>query len=76
MKTYPEASAFSRNMRARRRELNMSQNDLAKFCGLEGRNISNYERGYNNVPLDVAILIARALKSTVEDLSQEKEVNA
>ena len=68
MKTYPNNTAFCRNMRARRRELDMSQSELATFCGLTKTNISNYERGYNQPSIEVAMTIAKALKCSVDEL--------
>jgi len=65
---------------ARRKELGLSQADLAESCGLKQPAIARLERGYNAPQLDTYLRVAHALGMDLElvkspCLSQQKERN-
>ena len=61
-------SGLAANIRRRRRELDMSQTELAKRAGVTPDLIWNYEKG-NYVPgADKAYAIAQALGVTLDEL--------
>ena len=53
---------FAANVRTRRKELQLSQEELAFESGLHRTYISGIERGIRNVGIDNIGLIAKALK--------------
>lgn len=56
-------------MSFKRKQLKMTQNDLASLAGLSRASIANIERGHQNVALHHLYAIAEALKvSDVSDL--------
>lgn len=60
---------FGGAMSVRRKQLEMTQNDLAAQTGLSRASIANIERGHQNVALHHLYTIAAALKvSDVSDL--------
>jgi transcriptional regulator with XRE-family HTH domain len=59
---------FGRNMRSRRKELGLSQEELGDRAGLEQSYISNVEAGTRNVSIDNIARIARALRLDIEIL--------
>ncbi len=56
------------NIRTQRKELGLSQEKLAEKADLHPVYIGSVERGEENVSLDSLVRIAKALKSTVQDL--------
>lgn len=52
----------------RRKELGMTQMQLAKVAGVGQHTVSDIERGKHIPRVDVAILISKALYRRVEDL--------
>ena len=52
---------FGTQLRARRRELDLSQEDLANVIGTNRRVLGRLERGVGTVRLEIAIEAARAL---------------
>lgn len=61
------------NIKTRRTELNLSQEDLARLCGWEGRSrISNYERDERDPNYDDIAKIAKALQCSIFDLLPEE----
>lgn len=52
----------------RRRELGMTQEQVARAAGVGQHTVSDIERGLHVPRVDVAILISRALMRPVEDL--------
>jgi transcriptional regulator with XRE-family HTH domain len=52
---------FAANIRARRKELDLSQEELAFEAGLHRTYISGIERGIRNVSIDNIGVIAKAL---------------
>lgn len=64
-------SAFGDRIRARRKELGMSQPDLAKAAGLKQPTISNIERGRNRGSAYV-VQLAHALKCAAQWLATGK----
>jgi transcriptional regulator with XRE-family HTH domain len=69
-----EASIGAR-MRARRRQLGLSQSDLAERLGVSFQQVQKYERGTNRVAASTLVAAAAALASTVAWLVGE-EANA
>ena len=62
-------TAFGGNMSSRRKQLNLTQNDLATRTGLSRASIANMERGHQNVALHHLYAIASALNvARVSDL--------
>ncbi|HZS01904.1 MAG TPA: helix-turn-helix transcriptional regulator [Chloroflexota bacterium] len=59
---------FGRAVRRRRRELGLSQEDLALAAGLHRTYISDVERGARNVSLENIAKIARSLQLSLPDL--------
>ncbi len=60
--------AFGRAVRARRRDLGISQERLAAISGLSRSYMGDVERGGRNVGLVNVAKIARALDCTIGDL--------
>lgn len=61
--------AFGSAMSFKRKQLKMTQNDLASQAGLSRASIANIERGHQNVALHHLYAIAKALNvSDVSDL--------
>jgi XRE family transcriptional regulator, regulator of sulfur utilization len=63
---------FGRNMRHRRKELGMSQEELGDRAGLEQSYVSNVEAGTRNVSIDNIARIARGLNLEIEQLFLNK----
>jgi transcriptional regulator with XRE-family HTH domain len=59
---------FGRNMRRRRKDLGMSQEELGDRAGLEQSYISNVEAGTRNVSIDNIARIARSLGAEIGQL--------
>jgi transcriptional regulator with XRE-family HTH domain len=53
---------FARNLRHRRLQLGISQEDLAELAGLHRTYVSSVERGERNISIDNIERIATALK--------------
>lgn len=62
--------ALGENIRERRLEKNMSQEDLAGIVGVTRMAICNYEEGKRIPALYDALRIAKALGTTVEKLTK------
>jgi transcriptional regulator with XRE-family HTH domain len=60
----PLADIVTRNLKARRSHLQLSQEALAHKAGLSVSYISMLERGQRTPPLDTLEELARALKTT------------
>jgi transcriptional regulator with XRE-family HTH domain len=61
--------AFGNNMSSRRKQLKLTQSDLAALTGLSRASIANMERGHQNVALHHLYAIASALNiESVSDL--------
>lgn len=60
----------------RRKALGLSQTELAQKAGIGQHTVSDIETGLHVPKVDVAILIARALHSTVEELFVVEEGRA
>ena len=58
-----------------RKELDMTQEDLAKELGLRQPVIASYETGRRRMPLPVLLKVAEALHVTVEDLVPETDAS-
>lgn len=61
-------TAFGKNIRSRRQELEISQERLAEQAGLHRTYVGGIERGERNVSLDNILCIAKALNITASDL--------
>jgi transcriptional regulator with XRE-family HTH domain len=59
---------FGRNMRDRRKALDLSQEKLGELAGLEQSYISNVEAGTRNVSIDNIARIAHALNVDISNL--------
>lgn len=55
-------------IRARRKELGVSQEDLAIDCGVERSNMGKIERGENNLSILNLVRIAEALNANAADI--------
>ena len=62
---------LSKNIKARREEIGLSQEALADLCGLHRTYISDIERCQRNVSIDNVERIAQALGVTASDLLKE-----
>lgn len=62
-------------MKFKRIELNMSQTELAKRCGVTRQTIGLIETGEFNPSLKLCIAICRALGVTLNDIFWEEEDN-
>lgn len=58
-------AAIGGRLRARRRQLGMSQSDLAERLGVSFQQVQKYERGANRVAASTLVLAAEALGATV-----------
>ena len=68
MPQIPELRALGASVRARRRELGLSQDSLAAKTGLHRTYIGGIERGERNVSLLNICVLAAALSTSVSDL--------
>ena len=55
-------------MKAARAAKDMSQDDLARICGVSRQTISAIEKGDYNPTLNLCIAIAKALGKTLDEL--------
>lgn len=58
-------------IRARRKELGVSQEELAIDCGVERSNMGKIERGENNLSILNLVRIAEALNANAADILAE-----
>jgi transcriptional regulator with XRE-family HTH domain len=63
--TDPVDFAIGARLRARRRQLNLSQTDLAMKLGVSFQQVQKYERGVNRVSGSTLVAAAAALDTTV-----------
>lgn len=64
------AQALGGRVRARRRELGMTQEQLAEACGVHWTFLGQVERGRRNISLHNILKIAAGLKLDASDLVQ------
>lgn len=64
---------LGQKIRARRKELGMTQEQLAEKLGIGHQALSRIEQGHMAPKMDRLPLLADALKCTVSDLFREKE---
>ena len=64
---------FARNLRKRRVEARLSQEQLANVCGLHRTEISLLERGIRDVRLSTIVRLARGLRIAPAELLAELE---
>ena len=60
--------ALGQHIRARRRDLHLSQQVLAARVGLTFQQVQKYEKGVNRVSFSRLVAISRALECSVGDL--------
>ena len=68
---YMLRETLSKNIKARREEIGLSQEALADLCGLHRTYISDIERCQRNVSIDNVERIAQALGVTASELLRE-----
>ncbi len=61
---------FGKRVRERRVAIGLSQEKFATKCGLDRTYISGIERGQRNVSLRNILTIAKALNTTISELTQ------
>ena len=61
-------STLTQNLRAHRRNLGLSQEELADLCGLHRTYVGSVERGERNVTLSTLETLATALGVSVPEL--------
>jgi transcriptional regulator with XRE-family HTH domain len=59
---------FARNLRNRRLEIGLSQEDVAHESGLHATEVSRLERAVREPRLSTMVRLAKALETTVADL--------
>jgi transcriptional regulator with XRE-family HTH domain len=64
---------LSNKIKILREQLNMSQRDLGKKIGLDGKQICRYERQVTNPSIYTLKKLARALGVTIDYLLEEKD---
>jgi transcriptional regulator with XRE-family HTH domain len=62
------------NIRALRRQKNLSQEELADLCGLHRTYVGSIERAERNATLSTLDTLASALKVSVPDLLTKKDI--
>lgn len=67
----PVLKKFGENIRAKREEQKLSQEQLAERAELDRTYISGVERGVRNLSLLSVVRIARALKSSASNLCED-----
>jgi transcriptional regulator with XRE-family HTH domain len=72
----PVDFAIGARIRARRRQLNLSQGDLAESLGVSFQQVQKYERGVNRVSGSTLVAAAAALGTTVGWLVGEEGESA
>lgn len=68
---FPAAVIFGERVRARRKRLNLSQENLAERCDLHWTYVGGVERGTRNVSLENLLRIAYGLEVDLADLVRE-----
>lgn len=63
---HPVDAHVGQKVRARRQVLDMSQDDLAKACGITFQQVQKYERGTNRISVSRLVEIAKALKTPLD----------
>jgi len=71
-----EFKTLGKTIRQLRHGRNLSQETFADFCGLHRTYICDVERGARNVTIGTLLKIARALGTTVSELTQNVENDA
>jgi len=63
---------LGKNIRRKRKEMNISQEKLAELCGLHRTYVGAIERGERNVSLENMHRIAKALNLPISELLKEE----
>lgn len=61
--------ALARGIRARRKAMGLTQEQLARACGVSFQQLQKYENGSNRVSFSRLVQIAHALSTTVSELT-------
>ena len=69
-------TAFGLSVRACRKRLGLSQEELAAISGLHRTYIGSVERGERNVTLQNIFVLAHSLRTSASDLIIETEKNS
>lgn len=69
-------TAFGLSVRACRKRLSLSQEELAAISGLHRTYIGSIERGERNVTLQNIFVLAQSLRTSAADLINETEKNS
>jgi transcriptional regulator with XRE-family HTH domain len=70
-KKTPERKVFGLNVRMRRYQIEMTQEELAERAELHPTYVGSVERGERNIALENIIALARALECSPKDLMPE-----
>ena len=62
-----------KNLKAARAGMDLSQEDLAKKCGVSRQTISAIEKGDYNPTINLCIAICKVLNKTLDDLFWEED---
>ena len=65
---------LGQTIRSRRTELLLSQEQLAELAGCHRNYVGKVERGEQNITIDMLVQIAKALKTTVAQLTRHAGV--
>lgn len=65
---HPLDIALGSRVRLRRKQLGLSQDDLARACGIAFQQVQKYEHGTNRISFSRLVEISRALDCSVADL--------
>ena len=64
------------NIRELRKKKGINQNELSKLVKVHRQQLSFYETAYNLPPLDVVIMIAKALDCSVADIYTPEKLDS
>jgi len=70
-KRTPIRVEFGKNIRQRRYQLDLSQEELAEKAGMHPTYVGSVERGERNIALENIIALAKALHCSPKDLMPE-----
>ncbi len=66
-----QGEAFAKNLKARRRELGLTQKDLADQIGYSEKSVSKWENGFSIAPSAILPLLAKKLETSIDALLSE-----
>ncbi|MDE2562803.1 MAG: helix-turn-helix transcriptional regulator [Sphingomonadales bacterium] len=71
----PFAKIFGERVKARRKELGLSQGDVFERTGISAAYISSIERGSANPSLDIMAQLCDAIEASIADMLRPPEVD-